>query len=74
MRTTDNAEKTKARKEATSKALESFRVYSLSELEPILGVTHRTLLRYISEGKLKAVKMGGRWKVSQDNLRAFVNG
>ena len=74
MKTTDNAAKTKARQEATNKALENFRVYSLSELEPILGVTHRTLLRYISEGKLKAVKMGGRWKVSQDNLRAFVNG
>ena len=74
MKTTDSAEKTKARKEAAKQLLENFRVYSLSELEPILGVTHRTLLRYITEGRLKGVKMGGRWKVSQDNLRAFING
>ena len=74
MKTTDNAEKTKARKEAAKQLLENFRVYSLAELEPILGVTHRTLLRYITDGKLKGVKIGGRWKVSQDNLRAFING
>ena len=74
MKTTDSAEKTKARKEANNKSLESFKVYSLSELEPVLGVTHRTLLRYITEGRLKGVKIGGRWKVSQDNLRAFING
>ena len=74
MKTTDSAEKTKARREASKQLLENFRVYSLSELEPILGVTHRTLLRYITDGKLKGVKIGGRWKVSQDNLRAFING
>lgn len=74
MKTTDSAEKTKARKEVSKQLLENFRVYSLSELEPILGVTHRTLLRYITDGKLKGVKIGGRWKVSQDNLRAFING
>lgn len=74
MKTTDNAQKTSERKAAVSKALEAFTVYSLSDLEPILGVTHRTLLRYVTEGKLKAVKIGGRWKVSQDNLKAFING
>ncbi len=74
MKTTDSAEKTKARREVSKQLLENFRVYSLSELEPILGVTHRTLLRYITDGKLKGVKIGGRWKVSQDNLRAFING
>lgn len=74
MKTTDSAAKTKARKEESKQLLENFRVYTLSELEPILGVTHRTLLRYITDGKLKGVKIGGRWKVSQDNLRAFING
>ena len=54
--------------------LNSYRVYTLSELEPVLGVTHRTLLQYVTDGKLKAVKIGGRWKVSEDNLRRFING
>jgi excisionase family DNA binding protein len=54
--------------------LEELKVYSLTEIEPILGVTHRTLLTYIKDGRLKGVKIGGKWKVSGDNLRKFVNG
>lgn len=54
--------------------IRSLKMYSLTELEPILGVTHRTLLSYVKEGKIKAVKIGGKWKVSEENLRKFVNG
>lgn len=57
----------------TSK-LEELKVYSLTEIEPILGVTHRTLLTYIKNGKLKGVKIGGKWKVSEENLKKFING
>jgi len=54
--------------------LEELKVYSLTEIEPILGVTHRTLLSYIKDGRLKGVKIGGKWKVSGENLRKFING
>lgn len=54
--------------------LEALKVYSLTELEPILGVTHRTLQAYIKNGRLKGVKIGGKWKVSGENLRKFING
>ncbi len=54
--------------------LEKLKVYSLTEIEPILGVTHRTLLTYIKNGRLKGVKIGGKWKVSEENLRKFING
>ena len=54
--------------------LEELKVYSLTEIEPILGVTHRTLLTYIKDGCLKGVKIGGKWKVSGENLRKFING
>lgn len=54
--------------------LSNFRVYTLTELEPVLGVTHRTLLQYVKDGKLKAVKIGGKWKVSEENLKTFING
>jgi len=54
--------------------LEELKVYSLTEIEPILGVTHRTLLNYIKDGRLKGVKIGGKWKVSKDNLKKFMNG
>jgi excisionase family DNA binding protein len=54
--------------------LNTYRLFTLSELEPVLGVTHRTLLQYVKDKRLKAVKIGGKWKVSEDNLRAFING
>ena len=56
------------------KELEELKVYTLTEIEPILGVTHRTLLTYIKDGRLKGVKIGGKWKVSGENLRKFING
>lgn len=54
--------------------LEDLRLYTLTELEPILGVTHRTLLTYMKQGRLRGVKIGGKWKVSEETLRRFVNG
>lgn len=54
--------------------LQSIKLYTLTELEEVLGVTHRTLLSYVKDGKLKAVKIGGKWKVTEENLRAFING
>lgn len=50
------------------------RVYTLDEVADILKVTKRTLYAYIKAGKLPAVKMGKYWRVSQENLQAFVNG
>ena len=66
----NNEEIAKGRQESLS----SFTVYTLTELEPVLGVTHRTLLQYVKDGKLQAVKIGGKWKVSGENLKKFING
>lgn len=60
--------------EDRTKNLEKFKLYTLTEIEPLIGVTHRTLLEYVKSGKLKARKVGGKWKVSEDNLKEFVNG
>lgn len=48
------------------------RVYTLDEVADILTLTKRTLYNYIKEGKLKAVKMGKYWRVSEANLAEFV--
>lgn len=70
----DNKDRTAARNTENANALGNLRMYSLTELEPILGVTHRTLQTYVMSGRLKAVKIGGRWKVSEDVLRRFISG
>ena len=48
------------------------RLYTLTEVEKILGVSHRTLLRWVTEGKIEAVKIGSRWKVSEDTLKRIL--
>ena len=49
-------------------------VYTLGEIETMLKVTRRTLLSYIKAGKLTAVKIGGKWIVTRENLERFING
>lgn len=70
----DTKSRTQARAELNAKRLEDIRLYTLTEIEPILGVTHRTLLTYIKDGRLKGIKVGGKWKISEENLKKFING
>ena len=70
----DTKQRTAERLIENQKRLANLRLYTLTELEPILGVTHRTMQEYIKQGRLKGVKIGGRWKVSEDNLQKFLNG
>lgn len=42
--------------------------YSLAEIAPIIGVSYRTLQRWIKAGKLPAKKVGGRWKITEKSL------
>ena len=49
------------------------KVYTLDEVADILKVTKRTLYSYVKEGKLTAVKMGKYWRVSEENLQAFIS-
>ncbi len=52
--------------------ISDLKLYSLTELEEIIGVTHRTLLSYVKDGKLKAVKVGSKWRVSRADLISFI--
>ena len=49
------------------------RVYTIEELVTLLHVTRRTIYTYIKEGKLKAVKMGKYWRVTQKQLEDFLS-
>lgn len=48
------------------------KVYTIEELVDLLKVTKRTIYHYIKSGKLKAVKMGKYWRVTQKALDAFL--
>lgn len=58
----------------TIKNKPDIQLFTLAEVSDALGITTRSLKTYIKTGQLKAVKLAGKWRVSSDNLRAFVNG
>jgi excisionase family DNA binding protein len=49
-------------------------LYNLAEVAGILKLSERTVYQYIKDGKLKAQKIGTHWKISEGNLKAFLNG
>lgn len=52
----------------------NFKVYTLKETANILGVAERTLLDYLKKGRIKGQKIGGHWKISENNLQSFIDG
>lgn len=57
-----------------NKNIPDIQLFTLAEVSDALGITTRSLKTYIKNGQLKAVKLAGKWRISSDNLRAFVNG
>lgn len=45
---------------------------TLREAAKYLRVSERSLYRYISDGRLKATKVG-YWRISESDLQAFIN-
>lgn len=52
----------------------TLKMYSITDVAKILGVTYRTVLNYKKEGKLAFVQIGKQYRISEDNLRKFLNG
>ena len=50
----------------------NLQTYTLEEVSEVLKVTRSTIYNYIKSGNLKAVKMGKYWRVSEDNLKEFI--
>lgn len=48
--------------------------YTVEQVAEQLGVSVRTIREYVREGKIKAVKVGNKYIISEDNFRDFVNG
>lgn len=45
--------------------------YRIGEAKKILGVSERSIFRYIHDGKLRATKIG-YWRISDTDLKKFV--
>jgi excisionase family DNA binding protein len=48
------------------------RVYFVSEVAEILGVSRQTVLKYIKGGLVPGVRVGGRYLIMKDEFEAFL--
>ena len=51
---------------------DNIKLYSIKETSDILKITTRTLTTYIKEQKILARKIGGKWYISEKNLKEFL--
>jgi len=46
--------------------------YTIDQIAELLGMHHKTIRKFISEGKLGASKVGKQWRISAHNLSMFM--
>lgn len=46
--------------------------YTVEQIAEILGMHHKTIRKFIREGKLKANKLGKQWRISGHDLSSFM--
>ena len=46
--------------------------YTVTETEKILNVTKPTMYKYIYSGQIKATKIGGTYRISEDEVNRFL--
>ena len=47
------------------------KTYRIGEAKKILGVSERSMYRYLKDGKLRATKIG-HWRISEADLKRFI--
>lgn len=53
---------------------DAFETYTVEEVATLLDITVRTVQQLIHSGALAARKIGKRWRITPDNLKAYING
>ncbi|MFL0266994.1 helix-turn-helix domain-containing protein [Candidatus Clostridium radicumherbarum] len=46
--------------------------YTIDKIAEILGMHHKTIRKFITEGKLGATKVGKQWRISGHDLSVFI--
>jgi excisionase family DNA binding protein len=50
------------------------KMYDVKEIAKMLSVTERTVVKYLLTRKLQGQKVGGKWYVSEENMKRFLEG
>jgi len=62
------------KKKSSLKVISGMKFYIPSDLAKILDLTEYTIRYYLRQKILKGVRLGGRWYISEANLKAFLGG
>ena len=68
----DRQARRRAKLEQIKAELVGGELFSAAEVADVLDVHPRTVNDYVRDGKLKAIQVGGGWKISERALRSFV--
>lgn len=52
--------------------MENIKLYNIKELSNLLQTTPQTIRKYLNEGRLKGNKIGGKWLVTEEDLKEFL--
>lgn len=55
------------------KQIGDIKLYSVKDLHDALGVNERTIRDWFNKGRLKGVKIGTEWNITEENLKRFFN-
>ncbi len=53
--------------------VEDITIYNVKENSDIIGITQVTIREYIRQGKLRAKKIAGEWRITGESLRDFLS-
>jgi len=53
--------------------MENLKLYTIKEVAKILDISTRTVSSYIKDGKIKAMKIGGKWKIKESDLKEYLD-
>jgi len=56
------------------KVINGMKVYEIEDLVELLGMSRVSIQRYLREGRIKGIKFGRKWHVTENNLKAFFSG
>lgn len=49
------------------------KTFTLPEVAKIIGISNMTLYRYIHSKRIRAIKYGGRWRITEPELYRFLS-
>lgn len=56
------------------KIIDGIKLYEVEDLVKMLKLSRVSVQAYLRTGRMKGVKIGKRWHVTDENLRTFLSG